>query len=118
MGSFESPRSCTPGGDQTPLVCFRFRGWPAILSPARCVWYGSGAPFDPVLQLIAVCSVLAISVVFPLLETKLSDLVNQLSGKAKDSKGARMVSKSWSAIKSVCYGVTGGFLIRARRNEL
>lgn len=83
------------------------------------MWYGSGAPFDPVLQVIAVCSVLAVLVVFPVLEVLFSGVVSRSESSAPEaSKGARMIREVWIATKNVCYGLTGGFLILTRRNDL
>lgn len=83
------------------------------------MWYGSGAPFDSVLQVLAVCSVFVVLVAFPVLETKLSGPVNQLRSSDKESsKGAAMFGEMWNATKNVCQGLTGGLLILTRRNEL
>lgn len=85
----------------------------------RCVWYGSGAPFDSALWASAVCSVLVSFVVFPVLETATSGLVTrQESSEVKTSKGARMIGELWTATKNVCWGLTGGLLIQTRRNDL
>ncbi|MFQ6227749.1 hypothetical protein [Nocardia sp. NPDC002869] len=67
----------------------------------------------------AVCSALVALVGFPLLEAKISGFVNQLeSGSEGTSKGGRMISESWAAVKGIFCGLPGGILIQTRRNEL
>lgn len=88
------------------------------INGVRCVWYGSGAPFNSVLQVVTVCSVLAFSVILPVLETIVSGFVTRYkSSNNEGSKGARMIRESWSAVKNICHGLTGGLLILTRRNE-
>ncbi len=82
------------------------------------MWYGSGASFTALLA-AAVCSALVVLVGLPLLEANISGVVNQLeSGCEGTSKGGRMIRESWSAVKSIFYGLPGGILIQTRCNEL
>lgn len=70
------------------------------------------------LQVLAVCSVFVVLVAFPVLESKLSGVVNRLKSSDKESpKGAPMLGEMWEATKNVCQGLTGGLLILTRRNE-
>ena len=90
-----------------------------MMSTVRCVWYGSGAPFDSVLLAVALCSVLVTSFIFPLLETIVSGLVNRNrfnNGSIREG-AVQMAKNIWKAIANICYGLTGGILILTRRNE-
>lgn len=81
------------------------------------MWSWSGAPFNSVLQVVSVCSVLGSAVVVPVLETIISDLgCREMSSNDGNSKGARMTRKSWFAMKNIWYGLTGSLLAMARRN--
>ncbi len=83
------------------------------------MWYGSGAPFDSVLQIVTACSILAVLFVFPALESICRGFVTQSSSSNVETmKGVSMIKESWVSFKNVCHGLTGGILIQTRRNDV